>query len=65
MSCQKNMLALLAGLALLLLLEPASCGVMRPVGSVEGCKEYNDDLTCRVCNNGLILLISQGTCAPR
>ena len=65
MSYQKNVLALIACLALLLLLEPASCGVMRPRGSIKDCKDYNADLTCRTCNNGLVLLTSQGTCTPR
>ena len=55
-------LALLACLALLLLLEPASCEVME-LQMIGGCEEHNTDDTCRTCQIGLVLL--QGICVRR
>ena len=53
-------------LLLLMLLEPASCGIMRVNYKIKGCKKYNADGTsCIKCKPRLALLISQGTCVPR
>ena len=57
MSHQNKALTLLACLALLLLLEPAFCGVIGRHLSVIGhtlsdCIEFNPDGSCKTCING-------------